>query len=90
MEWLDDFKTMKTIIDLIQRAGVEKVPVQYLSQSFHAMDQKKDHARVTFCTEKGKASELARSVFTGKPPEYVGLVVWIPATAWDASSNNAI
>jgi hypothetical protein len=78
-----DSQNMK-ITELLERAG-DDLKHQRLDGSFVSMRQKKEHAEVTFSTESEVASQLARSVMTGgKAADYVGIVVWVPATAWNA------
>ena len=76
------------ITELLERAG-DGLKHQRLDGSFVSMRQKKAHAEITFSTEPEVASQLARSVMTGKAADYVGIVVWVPATAWNASPNKA-
>lgn len=74
------------ITELLERAG-DGLKHQRLDGSFVSMRQKKKHAEVTFSTEPQVASQLARSVMTGKAADYVGIVVWVPASAWDSQPN---
>jgi len=71
------------ITTLLERAG-DGLKHQRLDRSFVAMNQKKDHAEITFSTEPGVASQLAKSVMLGTSADYVGIVVWVPATAFKA------
>jgi hypothetical protein len=72
------------LIELLQRAG-NGLKHQRLDGSFVAMEQKKTHAEVTFSTEPEVASQLARSVMAGKAADYVGIVVWVPASAFTSN-----
>lgn len=73
-----------SLLELLARAG-DGLKHQRLDGAFVSMRQKKDDAEVTFATEKEVASQLARSVMTGKAADYVGIVLWVPATAWEAA-----
>lgn len=73
------------ITELLERAG-DGLKHQRLDNSFVSMQQKKDCATVTFSTEKEVAQQLAKSVMTGKAADYVGIVVWVPATAFPKQS----
>lgn len=77
------------ITELLERAG-DGLKHQRLDGSFVSMRQKKKpfaHAEVTFSTEPEVASQLAKSVMLGKAADYVGIVVWVPASAFSASPH---
>ena len=74
------------ITELLERAG-NKLKTQRLDTSFVAMKQKKQHAEITFCTDKGMAGQLTKSVMTGAKTDYVGVVVWIPVDAWENTNK---
>ena len=74
------------ITELLERAR-DKLKHQRLDQSFLSLKQKKGYAEVTFSTESEAGSQLAKSVFTGKAADYVGIVVWVPAEAWGNPEN---
>ncbi len=69
------------ITDLLERAG-DGLKHQRLDESFVSMEIKKGRGEVTFSTTPEIASQLAKSVMTGKAADYVGIVVWVPASAW--------
>lgn len=69
------------ITTLLERAG-DALKTQRLDTSLVAMRQRKGHAEVTFSTEKAMASQLAKSAFVGAKADFVGIVVWIPSSAW--------
>jgi hypothetical protein len=70
-----------TLIDLLTRAGSD-LKHQRLDESFVSMRQRKTHAEVTFSTEPEVAAQLARSMLTNQAADYVGIVVWVPASAF--------
>ncbi len=59
------------ITELLERAG-DGLKHQRLDGSFVSMRQKKAHAEITFSTEPAVASQLAKSVMTGKAPRLRG------------------
>ena len=74
------------ITKLLERAG-DRLKTQRLDTSFVAMKQKKQHAEITFCTDKGMADQITKSIMTGTKADYVGVVVWIPVDAWENTNN---
>lgn len=80
------------LTELLERAG-DGLKHQRLDTSFVSMKQKKKpypHAEVTFSTEPEVASQLAQSVFTGKPADYIGIILWVPATAWEKTPETPV
>lgn len=68
-----------SIIEIIQKAGIENVRVQSLASDFSGMRRQKDAALVTFVTSHEMASSITREA-NGIPGTHFGLVVWVPRT----------
>lgn len=77
------------ITTLLERAG-DALKYQRLDSSFVSMRQKKKHGEITFSTEPEMAAGLAKSVVLGKAAEFVGIVVWVPASAFSKPIETAI
>lgn len=79
---------MRPLNEIIQRAG-DRLKTQGLAQSLVSMRQKKDHAELTFQTEKELASIVSKQATGVREPSMVGIVVWIPANAFEEQKGSA-
>lgn len=66
-----------TIIDLINKAGLQNVKVQPLHQSFKGFHANKQDSVVEFYTSHENAQALAQTAL-GNEGSVTGLVLWFP------------
>lgn len=62
-----------TIIELIERVGLENVKVQFLDESITGATATKRYTRVTFMTNEMSPGDLMQ-----EKPRMLGIVLWLP------------
>lgn len=64
--------------EMILHVGDENVTIQNLASDMTQFTSGKKDSKITFCTSKENGQQLARHAATGKKPDMIGLVVWLP------------
>jgi hypothetical protein len=66
-----------TILDIINKAGMENIKVQTMHGSLVKMHKKKHDTELTIATEHEKGGSVARES-NGIEGDYLGLILWVP------------
>lgn len=67
-----------TIIELIDKVGIENTRCQFLPQDMLNVHKGKDHGKITFATDPNVTQGLMDNVLCPKKG-MIGVVVWMPA-----------